>query len=73
MTELNFQEIKDKIKEVQGILSKLDHVVALYLRPKIYSNGDCFIELSESEKLKLVNEYRQIKEELESKVGELPE
>lgn len=73
MTEINFQRVKEKINNVRNILNKLDHVVTLFLNPSIYMNGDCFIKLSGAEKTKLKNEYLQIKAELETKVGDLPE
>lgn len=73
MSEINFREAKEKVKEIQGILSRLDHAISIYLRPYVYSSEGCTILLSESEKSKLANEYLQIKAELESKTGELPE
>lgn len=70
---LDFNIVDEKIKEIQGILSKLDHVVNLLLQTRIYSNGDNIIEMPEGAQQILETEYHQIKAELEAKVGTLPE
>jgi len=73
MPEINMEQSKEKIQKIQGIVSKLDHVITLYLHPQVYKNGDYDIELSDEQKLGLTNEYSQIKAELESEIGTLPE
>lgn len=69
---INFVEAEKKIKKVQEILSKLDHVVTKYLNPIIYSNGNRTIELTSDMKDDLASEYDEIKDELKAKVEELP-
>lgn len=73
MPAIDFNVAQKKIQAAREILNKLDHVVALILRPAIYSNGNRTIELSEADKEKLELEYDEIMDELETAINEIPE
>jgi len=73
MTAINYQEAREKVCEVRKLADKIDNLLELYLNPKVYANGDCTIQLSNADKTKIKNEYIQMREELETKVGKLPE
>lgn len=73
MSTINFQEAREKVCEVRKLADKIDDLLALYLNPKVYVNGDCTVQLSSADKTKLKNEYLQMRAELEDKAGDLPE
>jgi len=73
MSIINFQEAREKVCEVRKLADKIDNLLALYLNPKVYENGDCTIRLSTTDKTKIKNEYLQMRSELETKAGDLPE
>lgn len=73
MSEINVQEAQEKIVEIQRIANKINSLLLLYLKPKLYEDENCTIELEEANKAKVVAEYTELKIDLEAKVGDLPE
>jgi len=73
MSTINYQEAREKVCEVRKLADKIDNLLALYLNPKVYENGDCTVQLGTADKTKLKNKYTQMRDELETKAGALPE